>query len=280
MNEETARKLGGLASLVKGKRVGVLGGTFNPIHLDHVKIGLLAAKQLKLDVVIIFPNFHNPLKGAPKMLKSQEDKQAGTPIVKGNELPQKRAPIHVPTVKEVLGLIASKTYSLDESVLSLYDRHRLEMIKLAIVDHNCLQVSAFEIINKVKFTIETLCIISQLQESTKNDLYWIIGSDVVASFKLFDNVSMMCETNEIGVVQRKPATQGEIRELLLAAPGMSKEAAIRTSEHWVARDDQAEELISSTAIRNAIAEKRDGPILKKYLNSKAYSYIQKHNLYS
>lgn len=44
------------------KKIGILGGTFDPIHNQHIQIAKTAYKKLKLDQVWILPTKLNPLK--------------------------------------------------------------------------------------------------------------------------------------------------------------------------------------------------------------------------
>ncbi|HNV23596.1 MAG TPA: nicotinate-nucleotide adenylyltransferase [Candidatus Omnitrophota bacterium] len=44
------------------KRIGILGGTFNPIHLGHLAIAQWAYEKLKLDKVIFVPSYFPPHK--------------------------------------------------------------------------------------------------------------------------------------------------------------------------------------------------------------------------
>ena len=46
----------------KGLRVGILGGSFNPPHIGHVHISLIALNSLKLDVIWWLVTPKNPLK--------------------------------------------------------------------------------------------------------------------------------------------------------------------------------------------------------------------------
>ncbi|MEY8445987.1 nicotinate-nucleotide adenylyltransferase [Enterococcus ratti] len=46
--------------LEKRKQVGILGGTFNPIHLAHLVMAEQAGKTLGLDEVYLMPSYHPP----------------------------------------------------------------------------------------------------------------------------------------------------------------------------------------------------------------------------
>ncbi|MDD4689175.1 MAG: nicotinate-nucleotide adenylyltransferase [Eubacteriales bacterium] len=44
------------------KKIGVLGGTFNPVHIGHTSIAQAAINSLKLDYVLVVPNGDPPHK--------------------------------------------------------------------------------------------------------------------------------------------------------------------------------------------------------------------------
>jgi len=46
----------------KYSKIGILGGSFNPIHLGHTAIAQMAAEELGLDLVLFIPARLNPLK--------------------------------------------------------------------------------------------------------------------------------------------------------------------------------------------------------------------------
>ena len=56
-------------------KVGIFGGSFNPVHLGHVAIVREALKQELVDRIIIVPAYQNPLKaqvpGVPEKLRWQ-----------------------------------------------------------------------------------------------------------------------------------------------------------------------------------------------------------------
>ena len=39
-----------------GKRVGIMGGTFNPVHYGHLRLALTAQEQVLLDKVLFMPS--------------------------------------------------------------------------------------------------------------------------------------------------------------------------------------------------------------------------------
>ena len=44
------------------KKVGILGGTFNPVHNEHIALVLSAVKELNLDKLLVMPTFISPHK--------------------------------------------------------------------------------------------------------------------------------------------------------------------------------------------------------------------------
>ena len=49
------------------KKIGILGGTFDPPHLGHLEISKFAARKLKLNSIIWAVTKKNPLKKKPMM---------------------------------------------------------------------------------------------------------------------------------------------------------------------------------------------------------------------
>ena len=46
----------------KTKKVGIMGGTFDPIHISHLVLGEKAYEQLSLDKVVYMPSGNPPHK--------------------------------------------------------------------------------------------------------------------------------------------------------------------------------------------------------------------------
>ena len=51
--------------MTSGTRIGILGGTFDPVHLGHVETALAAARALALDRVLLLPSGVPPHRRAP-----------------------------------------------------------------------------------------------------------------------------------------------------------------------------------------------------------------------
>lgn len=54
------------------KRVGLLGGTFNPVHIGHLSMAQIAAEELRLDKVIFVPSNVPPHKAVQGLAKAQD----------------------------------------------------------------------------------------------------------------------------------------------------------------------------------------------------------------
>ncbi len=48
--------------------IGILGGTFDPIHLGHIAIAREVKERFRLDRVVIIPAFRNPLRTQEQMI--------------------------------------------------------------------------------------------------------------------------------------------------------------------------------------------------------------------
>jgi nicotinate-nucleotide adenylyltransferase len=58
------------------KRIGIIGGSFNPIHIAHLIIADRFVDQLNLDACYFVPAFQSPFKIGDKGLASPEDRVA------------------------------------------------------------------------------------------------------------------------------------------------------------------------------------------------------------
>lgn len=93
------------------KRIGLFGGTFNPIHLGHLKMAEEARKKFKLDIVYFIPN-GNPPHRKKDLLSAKKRYELVKNAIKGNkhfkvldiEIKKKKPSYTVDTVKELISL--------------------------------------------------------------------------------------------------------------------------------------------------------------------------------
>ena len=63
-----------------GRRIGIMGGTFDPIHIGHLMLGECAWNDFKLDTVIFMPSGNPPHKLHREGRASNEDRLAMTAL--------------------------------------------------------------------------------------------------------------------------------------------------------------------------------------------------------
>ncbi len=96
-----------------GKRIGVLGGTFNPVHIGHLRSALEVAEQLGLDELRMIPNARPPHRDAPQVsaqdrLAMVEQAVAGVPLlsVDDRELKRERPSYSIDTLESLRAELA------------------------------------------------------------------------------------------------------------------------------------------------------------------------------
>jgi nicotinate-nucleotide adenylyltransferase len=67
------------------KRIGILGGSFDPIHFGHLLMAQSALEALKLERVFFVPTFCSPFKSGHKMPSSDKRLAMVKAAIKGND---------------------------------------------------------------------------------------------------------------------------------------------------------------------------------------------------
>jgi len=73
------------AKSYKQRGIGILGGTFNPIHLGHLLVAQDALEQLRLDRVIFIPSATPPHKVVDKLAAARDRLQMIKLAIRGND---------------------------------------------------------------------------------------------------------------------------------------------------------------------------------------------------
>jgi nicotinate-nucleotide adenylyltransferase len=183
-----------------GKRIGVLGGSFDPIHYGH----LILAEQIKteaaLDKVVFVPAFVSPFKIWNKPALSS---------------------------------------------------HRLQMLKLAIGDHESFEISTIELDKgSPSFTYETL---KKLQKSYPKgtELFFIIGTDAFMQIEEWNYSQKLLSEFSFLIGLRKGYDECKLESILneLRNRYPLKAQYIRIPELEIAASDLRDRLAAGKSIR-------------------------------
>jgi len=200
------------------KRIGIFGGSFDPIHLGHLLMAEQFRSELSLDTVKFIPAKISPFKLN-----------------------------YTPTA----------------------DKHRLEMLKLAIGAHPNFEIDPIEIQRGgVSYTIDT---VEQLQ-SNQPDATWflLIGADSLKDFKKWKSPGKLLQSVQLVVARRGGCPEPDWKEL----DGLASEETLRAIQEI--RLDIPVMEISSTAVRQRIETKRS---IRYLVPAPVEVYIQEHQLY-
>lgn len=191
----------------------MLGGTFNPPHLGHMRAAELAHDALQLDRVLFIPT---------------------------NIPPHKALPEHTATVAD-----------------------RCEMVRRLTADAPWAQLDTIEIDRGgASYTVDTL---RALHARGENDLYLIVGTDMLLSFDRIwrapDEIAQLCT---LAVCARMQDDWDRLRR---------KAELLRHSLHAKI------ELVQGDSIPISSTELRQGGALRRYTAPAVADYIEQHHLY-
>lgn len=201
----------------KIRRIGIMGGTFNPIHIGHLQIAQMAMEQFFLETVFFIPA---------------------------------KCPYH----KKITDLIP--------------DDDRIEMVKLAIAEHNNFQLNLLEF-DRIgnTYTIDTLV---QLENQYPGvQFYFIIGADSLFDFLNWKDPHEIVKKAIILV-----ATRGETLKDELLKQIHNIQSVIGFGIFYILEGSALS--ISSHEIRNQI---KKGISIQKYVPKQVENYIRQYHLY-
>ena len=164
-------------------KIGIYGGSFNPVHLGHVGIAKRAIADLSLDKLIVIPANVSPFK-----------------VVDGD----------VPPVATASRLADARRICPPE----IWDR--VEMVKAAFRDVEKTVVDLREIERGgVSYAIDTVREIrAELSHTTSSlDLYFVIGEDSVGGLPRWKNIGELKNLVTFKSYPRTPESSTAIRRL-------------------------------------------------------------------
>jgi nicotinate-nucleotide adenylyltransferase len=197
--------------------IGILGGTFDPIHNGHLAIAGEGIKSIKLDRVLLVP--------------------AGQPWLK---------PQHPMASVE----------------------HRIEMVRLAIVDNPYLALSTVETDRPgISYTVDTMTMLRK-QFDPVDDLYFLMGEDALSGVSMWKEPSRLITLCRLAVFTRRGFNPPDFGDIDRIVPGIKKRTVFIDMEPVD---------ISSTDIRQRI---RKGLSISGFVPERVEEYIRRHSLYT
>ncbi len=140
-------------------KIGILGGTFNPVHIGHLILAEEAAGKLKLDKVIFMPVYIPPHKNSPDLIEAEHRYQMCILATKNNpnfevsklEIEREGKSYSVETLKEL-----RKKYGKDVQLFFLTGSDSLkELFSWKDVD-DIFKLSQFVVAQRPGYPIERL----------------------------------------------------------------------------------------------------------------------------
>ena len=200
------------------RRIGIYGGSFDPIHLGHLLIAEQFLNDMQLDVVRFIPTKISPFK------------QGYTPTS---------------------------------------DKHRLEMLKLAIGAHPRFELDPIEIERGgVSYTIDTVKAYQETEPTAQ--LYLLIGADSLKDFRKWKSPETLLDLVQLVVARRGGMPEPDWREL----EGLLSKERLEASQQ-LKLDVPAIE-ISSKDVRKRLEE---GRTIRYLVPAPVEVYIREHQLY-
>ena len=196
--------------------VGILGGTFDPVHLGHIAVAEEAIEKLALSCVFFIP--------------------AGQPWLKAHR-------------------------DITDPV------HRVEMVKLAIADNICFELSTVEIERSgPSYVVDTLYILRQ-HLGPEVRPFFLLGWDSLAEFHRWREPARIVQMCKLVAVPRQTFEPPDVKALNSLVPGISQSMILL---------DMPQINISSSEIRKMVAA---GLSIHDMVPEGVENYIEETKLY-
>ncbi len=201
----------------KINKIGIFGGTFDPVHIAHIEMAADFTFQMKLDKCIFVPANISPFKTGDEYIPASP-------------------------------------------------KHRLNMLKLAVGDHDDFEVDTYEIDKKgVSYTYDTILYFRDNYNDP--ELFMLIGADHAEQFEKWGRWQEIIDLVRICIVLR-PGYLNDNEKM-----GIEKKLTGRYRPVWIKAPLMD---ISGTDIRKKI---RNSENVKYLLPEKVWDYISKNDLY-
>jgi len=138
-------------------KIGILGGTFNPIHIGHLILAEEAFSKLKLDKVIFIPTYMPPHKNVEGKIKPKDRLKMVELAIEGNpafecsslEIDSRKTSYSVDTLKEL-----KKKYGKDNQLYMITGSDLLKDLFSWKDVNEIFKMSKFIVANRPGYPVE------------------------------------------------------------------------------------------------------------------------------
>ncbi len=144
------------------KKIGFLGGTFDPIHFGHISLAVHLLEKYELDEILFCPAFCSPFKTSTPPIASAQDRLAMLKLaldhpqfkISSYEVDQRKCSYTIDTIRALQGDHAKLHLLLsDESALHLNqwkNSQELLLLAPALIGPREIQISSTAIRERLK----------------------------------------------------------------------------------------------------------------------------------
>lgn len=239
-------------------KIGIMGGTFDPIHIGHLLLGEFAYEDFGLDEIWFLPNGNPPHKDTAISDSIQNDSAK-------NDTVQRDTGGHGTAEKET-----QQSERADLTVMTEEERallHRVEMVRLAIEGTPYFKLSLHEAsVSRHSYTYRTMMEFNR--DYPEHEFYFILGADSLFAIEQWRYFKEIFPTCTILAAMRDDK---DVEDMERQIQYLSEKYSAKIS---LLRAPLLE--ISSTTIRKRAAH---GLSSRYMVPDKVADYIRRHRLY-
>ena len=239
-------------------KIGIMGGTFDPIHIGHLLLGEFAYEDFGLDEIWFLPNGNPPHKDTAISESIQNDSAE-------NDAAQQSNTVNGAAEKHALQSERADLAEMTEEERALL--HRVEMVRLAIEGTPYFKLSLHEAsVSRHSYTYRTMREFNR--DYPDHEFYFILGADSLFAIEQWRYFKEIFPTCTILAAMRDDK---DVKDMERQIHYLSRKYDAKIS---LLRAPLLE--ISSTTIRERAAR---GLSSRYMVPDKVADYIRRHRLY-
>ena len=266
------------------RKIGIFGGTFNPIHKGHLDSLQQVQNKFQLELVYLVPAFQNPFKVHEAALQQPAPENTAQQPASENDSqnPINKDTSQKPIIESASQGLASEAACREAvpTCVEVSHQQRLRLIRLAVKDLKRIQIDTQEILRQgPSYSIDTVR--NMFNQHPQSELFFIMGIDTFEQFDKwhsFEHILQICHL----IVMSRPRWQ--LPQHFNDLPkGLQNQVQNFTTAQVQLKTNTSiffaplkETALSSTQIRSGLLK---GKNMKPTMPKLSADHIDKHKLY-